>query len=159
MFLQWILTRYTKQQYYCLWRVLLGCKSNLSKYHTLFVFPPQHIMFQFLSDLSQPTFPTPNTTTAASLTQHSQWIWAIPRIGKYRIRQEMLILEDGATSHTLVKVPLDELAEWDRTHDALGRERTHGAAVSTSLETDNGGVIKGTSSWNQTESLEEKSSV
>lgn len=38
-----------------------------------------------------------------------------------RVRQEVLVLDDGAQSHTLVKVPVAELAEWDATHDPVGR--------------------------------------
>jgi hypothetical protein len=32
------------------------------------------------------------------------------------------VLDDGAQTHVLVKVPLHELAEWEATHDALGRK-------------------------------------
>lgn len=49
------------------------------------------------------------------------WIYLIPRARGYRIRQEVLVLEGGAQSHSLVKVPVVELAGWDATHDALGR--------------------------------------
>lgn len=50
------------------------------------------------------------------------WIHAIPKWRGYRIRQEMLILENGARANKLVKVPLSELAQWDREHDATGRK-------------------------------------
>lgn len=48
-----------------------------------------------------------------------------------RVRQEVLVLDDGAQSHQLVKVPVAALPEWDATHDAVGR-RLHvdGAAGS-----------------------------
>lgn len=49
------------------------------------------------------------------------WISVIPKLRGYRIRQEILRLEDGAQSHKLVKVPIDKLSEWDATHDAVGR--------------------------------------
>lgn len=49
------------------------------------------------------------------------WIYLIPKLKGYRIRQEVLILEDGAQSHKVVKVPVAELADWDATHDATGR--------------------------------------
>lgn len=49
------------------------------------------------------------------------WISVIPKLRGYRIRQEVLRLEDGAQSHKLVKVPVAKLAEWDATHDAVGR--------------------------------------
>lgn len=45
----------------------------------------------------------------------------IPKLRGYRIRQEVLRLEDGAQSHKLVKVPVAKLSEWDATHDAVGR--------------------------------------
>ncbi|KAL2190552.1 hypothetical protein L209DRAFT_703788 [Thermothelomyces heterothallicus CBS 203.75] len=49
------------------------------------------------------------------------WVHLIPHIKGYRIRQEVLVFEDGAQSHRLVKVPVAEIAEWDATHDAVGR--------------------------------------
>jgi hypothetical protein len=49
------------------------------------------------------------------------WIWVIPRLRGYRIRQEVLRFEDGAQSHKLIKVPVSELKEWDAAHDAVGR--------------------------------------
>ncbi|KAK0744644.1 amino acid permease-domain-containing protein [Apiosordaria backusii] len=49
------------------------------------------------------------------------WIWLLPKLRGYRIRQEVLTLEDGAQSHKVIKVPVAELAEWDATHDAVGR--------------------------------------
>ncbi|KAL2260309.1 hypothetical protein VTK26DRAFT_5717 [Humicola hyalothermophila] len=49
------------------------------------------------------------------------WIWAIPKLRGYRLRQETVTFEDGAQSHRLVKVPVAEVAEWDATHDAVGR--------------------------------------
>lgn len=51
------------------------------------------------------------------------WLWidAVPRLLGYRIRQEVLELDDGAQSHTLIKVPVNELERWEETHDAVGR--------------------------------------
>ena len=49
------------------------------------------------------------------------WIWVVPKLRGYRIRQEAIRLDDGAQSHRLVKVPVPELVEWDTTHDAVGR--------------------------------------
>ncbi|KAK4171545.1 amino acid permease-domain-containing protein [Triangularia setosa] len=49
------------------------------------------------------------------------WIWLLPKLRGYRIRQEVLALEDGAQSHKVIKVPVAELAEWDASHDAVGR--------------------------------------
>jgi hypothetical protein len=50
------------------------------------------------------------------------WIYVLPRLGKYRIRQEVLVLDSGAQSHRLIKVSLDQLEEFEATHDAVGRE-------------------------------------
>ncbi|KAF2172738.1 hypothetical protein M409DRAFT_62451 [Zasmidium cellare ATCC 36951] len=48
------------------------------------------------------------------------WIVWLPKIKGYKMRQELLQLGDGAQSHVLVKVPLDQLSEFDATHDANG---------------------------------------
>ncbi len=44
----------------------------------------------------------------------------LPKLRGYQIRQEVLVLDSGATTHKLVNVPLAELEEWDRTHDVKG---------------------------------------
>ncbi|TEA19676.1 High-affinity methionine permease [Colletotrichum sidae] len=51
------------------------------------------------------------------------WFWAflIPKWRRYKLRQELVRFEDGAQSNQLRKVPYDEVAEWDATHDAAGR--------------------------------------
>ncbi|KDN59855.1 putative high-affinity methionine permease [Colletotrichum sublineola] len=49
------------------------------------------------------------------------WIYAVPKLKGYEIRQQVLELADGAQSHKLVKVPVAELAEWDAIHDQVGR--------------------------------------
>ncbi|KZL86037.1 high affinity methionine permease [Colletotrichum incanum] len=49
------------------------------------------------------------------------WIYAIPKLRGYEIRQQVLELKNGAQSHKLVKVPVAELAEWDTNHDQVGR--------------------------------------
>ncbi|GKT66442.1 high-affinity methionine permease [Colletotrichum tofieldiae] len=49
------------------------------------------------------------------------WIYAVPKLKGYEIRQQVLELADGAQSHKLVKVPVTELDEWDATHDQVGR--------------------------------------
>ncbi|WDK23611.1 high-affinity methionine permease [Colletotrichum graminicola] len=49
------------------------------------------------------------------------WIYAVPKLKGYEIRQQVLELADGAQSHKLVKVPVAELAEWDANHDQVGR--------------------------------------
>ena len=48
------------------------------------------------------------------------WIYLIPRLRGYRIRQELIDLGNGAQSHRLAKVPISQLDEWDATHDAVG---------------------------------------
>ncbi len=52
----------------------------------------------------------------------------IPKISGYRIRQEVLVLDDGAQSHRVVKVSVAEVADWDAKHDAVGHLH-HGGAV------------------------------
>ncbi|EON98435.1 putative high affinity methionine permease protein [Phaeoacremonium minimum UCRPA7] len=54
---------------------------------------------------------------------YSFWIYIIPKLKGYRVRQEVLFLENGAQSHRIIKVPIEKLPEWDRTHDAVGRLR------------------------------------
>lgn len=50
------------------------------------------------------------------------WIYVLPHFGKYKIRQELLVLDDEtAKAHRLVRVPLAELATWDAEHDEVGR--------------------------------------
>lgn len=51
------------------------------------------------------------------------WFWAklIPKWRGYQLRQEVLKLDNGAQTHEIKKVPNDELAEFDATHDAAGR--------------------------------------
>lgn len=55
------------------------------------------------------------------------WIWLLPKIGGYQVRQEVLILDHGAQSQVLTKVPLAELALWDETHDTTGRRLDDGS--------------------------------
>lgn len=54
------------------------------------------------------------------------WIHVIPRWKGYRIRQEVLVLENGARANKLVKVPVEELGVWDRSHDATGHKISGG---------------------------------
>ncbi|KAI1190677.1 high-affinity methionine permease [Nemania serpens] len=52
------------------------------------------------------------------------WMYVVPRLGGYQLRPEVLHVDDhGAVTHQLVKVPLNELDEWDREHDEAGRLR------------------------------------
>ncbi|KAF4970846.1 hypothetical protein FSARC_2212 [Fusarium sarcochroum] len=50
------------------------------------------------------------------------WLWTegIPKWRGYRLRQEVITFENGAQSQHLVKVPLDQLDDWDSTHDHAG---------------------------------------
>lgn len=51
------------------------------------------------------------------------WMKAMPRWGNYTIRSQVLSVDDnGANTHRLIKVPNSELAQWDASHDELGRE-------------------------------------
>lgn len=52
-------------------------------------------------------------------------MYVIPHFRGYAVRQEVAILENGAQTHVLVKVPIGEVVQWDASHDALGR-RTNG---------------------------------
>lgn len=62
------------------------------------------------------------------------WMYVLPKLGKYEVRPE--ILEDvdsrGATTHRLVRVPLDQVAEWDVDHDEAGNLRRRHVDVHTS---------------------------
>ncbi|EKV11965.1 Amino acid/polyamine transporter I [Penicillium digitatum] len=49
------------------------------------------------------------------------WAFLIPKWKGYKLRQEQLSLDGGVQSNRLKKVPNDEVAEWDATHDAAGR--------------------------------------
>ena len=49
------------------------------------------------------------------------WIQVLPRAMGYRVRQEVVQLDGGVQTHNLVKVPVDQLNEWDAMHDATGR--------------------------------------
>ena len=49
------------------------------------------------------------------------WIYILPRLRHYHIRSEILSLDGSAATHRLVKVPNQEIAIWDSTHDASGR--------------------------------------
>lgn len=49
------------------------------------------------------------------------WIYVLPKLQNYQIRPEILSMDGGAATHRLVKVPSEQLAIWDGTHDASGR--------------------------------------
>jgi hypothetical protein len=50
------------------------------------------------------------------------WIYILPKIHGYHIRQEAIKLENDEQTHKLVHVPNAEIERWDATHDAVGRE-------------------------------------
>jgi hypothetical protein len=50
------------------------------------------------------------------------WVYILPKFGNYAIRQEVLVLDNGAATHRLIKVPNAKLAAWDDSHDPLGRD-------------------------------------
>ncbi|KAK6073916.1 high-affinity methionine permease [Seiridium cupressi] len=52
---------------------------------------------------------------------YALWVQLLPRWQGDRLRQEVLQLGDGAQTHHLSKVPVDQVEEWDRTHDLTGR--------------------------------------
>ncbi|KAI1849708.1 hypothetical protein JX265_008047 [Neoarthrinium moseri] len=64
------------------------------------------------------------------------WVKVIPHWRGYRLRQELISLDDGAQTHNLVKVPVDELAEWDATHDSTGRQTTRESLTERGVEKD-----------------------
>lgn len=52
---------------------------------------------------------------------YTVWKYVLPHFGGYRLRQEVLVLDNGAQSHQILKVPIEDVATWDATHDAVGR--------------------------------------
>ncbi|KAI1495521.1 amino acid permease-domain-containing protein [Biscogniauxia marginata] len=66
------------------------------------------------------------------------WMYVLPRWGHYKLRPEILdVDDDGANTHRLVKVPLEDLAQWDKEHDEAGRlRRRHNAGSEGSLKLD-----------------------
>jgi hypothetical protein len=62
------------------------------------------------------------------------WMKLLPRLGNYHIRSQVISVDDnGANTHRLLKVPNDEVAEWDATHDDLGRDLPEGQRVTTEI--------------------------
>ncbi|KAI5247310.1 amino acid transporter [Aureobasidium subglaciale] len=49
------------------------------------------------------------------------WLYVLPKLGKYQVKQEVIVLEDGSSTNSLVRVPLGELEKWNQDHDAAGR--------------------------------------
>ncbi|KAI1846225.1 hypothetical protein JX265_010602 [Neoarthrinium moseri] len=55
-------------------------------------------------------------------TYYTVWIYVLPKLRKYQLRQTVVTYENGAQSHNIVQVPNAEVERWDATHDAVGRE-------------------------------------
>ena len=73
------------------------------------------------------------------------WIWVhfLPKRGGYAIRQTVLVLDSGAQTHELVKVPLSELEEWDAKHDVIGKQVAgSGSSYEPKEGSDDGGVVR-----------------
>ncbi|KAI0438117.1 high-affinity methionine permease [Xylaria telfairii] len=52
------------------------------------------------------------------------WMYVLPKFGGYQLRPEILdVGNQGANTHRLVKVPLEEVDKWDSEHDEAGRLR------------------------------------
>ncbi|KAI1127739.1 high-affinity methionine permease [Nemania abortiva] len=52
------------------------------------------------------------------------WMYILPKYKGYRLRSEILSVDDqGAITHQLLKVPVEELEKWDSEHDEAGRLR------------------------------------
>lgn len=51
------------------------------------------------------------------------WAWTrlLPNWGGYKLRQRVLEHEDGSVGTRFVKVPVEEVEEWDAKHDPAGR--------------------------------------
>ena len=50
------------------------------------------------------------------------WIKVLPKRRGYAIRQELIVLETGETTHSLVNVLLEKIPEWDSVHDVTGKK-------------------------------------
>ncbi|GAW18199.1 hypothetical protein ANO14919_076730 [Xylariales sp. No.14919] len=64
------------------------------------------------------------------------WMYVIPNWRGYRLRPEILTVDDeGANTHRLVKIPVEELEKWDREHDEAGRLRRRNGVDENGAET------------------------
>jgi len=53
------------------------------------------------------------------------WIHLLPKLRHYQIRQEVVELDGGVVTHTLVRIPDGEVIAWDAEHDITGRSLTY----------------------------------
>ncbi|KAI4765638.1 amino acid transporter [Aureobasidium sp. EXF-3400] len=66
------------------------------------------------------------------------WLYVLPKWGKYKIKQEVIVLGDGSSTNSLIKVALTDLEDWEQNHDEAGRVVVSGVRVDT-VETKNEG--------------------
>lgn len=66
------------------------------------------------------------------------WLYVLPKWGKYKIKQEVIVLGDGSSTNSLVKVALNDLEDWEQNHDEAGRVVVSGVRVEA-VETKNDG--------------------
>lgn len=64
------------------------------------------------------------------------WIHVLPNLKGYAIRQALEKVPDGAQATRLIKIPNQELAEWDATHDEHGEIVTHGTTSDSEKPTE-----------------------
>ncbi|KAI0120622.1 amino acid permease-domain-containing protein [Xylariales sp. AK1849] len=71
---------------------------------------------------------------AACGVYYVSWIYVLPKLRKYHIRQVVISLEHGERTHKIVQVPDADIVQWDETHDAVGRETaSHEVSSSNNL--------------------------
>ncbi|CAK7916295.1 high-affinity methionine permease [[Candida] anglica] len=63
------------------------------------------------------------------------YVWAkvLPKIFNYEHRVLYYTLENGEKGHTVVKVPFDQVEDWDATHDSSGKEIEVGDSSSDNI--------------------------
>ena len=68
-----------------------------------------------------PPPPTNTHSVVACALYYWTWVYWVPVLRGYRLRQEIVFLENGAQTNNLVKVHVDDLATWQAEHDKVGR--------------------------------------
>jgi hypothetical protein len=69
------------------------------------------------------------------------WIKFLPKYKGYELRQTVVEYENNSIGHKLVKVPKDEVARWDREHDAVGNLRQRSVAGATAESKTSSGIF------------------
>jgi len=65
------------------------------------------------------------------------WIYILPRLGKYRIRHELVALDGESTKvNQFAKVRLADLETWDKEHYASGERKTSAVNSRNGSESD-----------------------